>query len=138
MAAPIRCVAFAAAALALAGCCTSPSGCYVADPAIPMAWDGQGARPGDGNGEPRYTSASRAARSRTGITVGPVEDTSGQAALSASKPATERPSSGKSQPLDKAQLDKQWADQQAADQAADARLSKQLQICRNCQPSAGN
>ena len=132
MIAASRCLAFAIAGLALAGCCTSPSGCYVSDPAIPMAWDGQGTRPGDGTGVPQHSAATRAPRKRTGVTVGPVEETPERAVSSANKPASERPASGKSQPLDKAQLDRQWTEQQAADQAADAKLAKQLQICRNC------
>jgi hypothetical protein len=143
MVTPVRCMAFVAAALALAGCCTSGDGCYVADPAIPTAWDGQGTRPGNGTGgEPRHASTSRVARSKTEIIVGPIEDAPGQAALASDKPASRQLQSGKSPsdkaPADKAQLDKQWAQDQAADQAADARLAKQLQICRNCTSPAGN
>jgi hypothetical protein len=143
MVAPLRCIAFVAAALALAGCCTSGNGCYVADPAIPTAWDGQGSRPDDGAvGESRQASRSHRARAKSEVTVGPVEDAPGQAAVASEKPASQQQLSARSPsdktPADKAQLDKQWAQDQAADQAADAKLAKQLQICRNCTSPAGN
>jgi hypothetical protein len=170
MAAFVKTLAFAVAAVALAGCCTSSNGCYVAAPGIPTAWDGdgQGTRPSDGTeAQPSSRpSAKRVARAKTEMIIGPIGNASGQAVEpyygAASETATDRqaptgaqayrspsararsnqarsddPKFDNSQ-FDKAQFDKRWAQDQEADRAADAKLAKQLMICSNCLPPAGN
>src|SRR5258708_24559488 len=72
-----RFIAFVAAAVALAGCCVSSTGCYVPVPGVPTAWDGAGTRPGDG-AEPRRQSTTRIARSKTEIIIGPITDGQGE------------------------------------------------------------
>jgi hypothetical protein len=108
-----RLIVFVLAAGALAGCCASSNGCYVAVPGIPTAWDGAGARPDDG-APPRRQSTARMARSKTEVVIGPIANASGEA-----KPPSEQV----------------WAQQQAADRDADAKLAKRLMICRGCLPA---
>jgi hypothetical protein len=98
---------------ALAGCCASGSGCYVAVPGIPTAWDGTGTPPDDG-ARPRRQITRRLARSKTEIAIGPIANARAEAA-----PRSEQ----------------DWAQQQAADRAADAELAKRLMICRGCLPA---
>src|SRR5258708_35573892 len=106
-----RCIVFVVAAVALAGCCASSSGCYVPLPGVPTAWDGQGSRPGDG-AQPRHP---RVARPKTEIIIGPIADA----------PAEAKP-----------QSEEWWAQKEAADRDADAKLTKRLKICRDCLPPA--
>jgi hypothetical protein len=103
---------FAAAATLLAGCCASSSGCYVAEPGIPTAWDGAGARPDDA-APPRRQSTARMARAKTEVSIAPIANARAEAG-----PSSER----------------DWAEKEAADRDADARLTKQLMICRGCLP----
>jgi hypothetical protein len=106
-----RCIALLFAAIALAGCCMSGSGCYVpVATGGPVAWDGLGSVPaedGAGDYKPR-----RRASPKNEIIVGPLN---GQAAL----PDTQSQTSN-------------WDQQQAADQQADVKLNNQLKICRGC------
>jgi hypothetical protein len=95
-------------------------------PGVPTAWDGQGARPGDGGVEPRQRSTPKVARSNTEIIVGPITNAPKQAASrSFDDPQSETSSA-----------ERRWEQEQAADQQADAKLKKQLMICRNCMPAA--
>jgi hypothetical protein len=112
-----RFIVVALAASALAGCCISGDGCYVPIPGVPTAWDGAGTRPGNGAGAddaPRRQAAARPARSNTEIIIGPITNAREEAA-----PRTEQ----------------EWARKEAADRAADAKLTKQLMICRDCMPA---
>jgi hypothetical protein len=105
-----RLIVFVLAAGALAGCCASSSGCYVAVPGVPTAWDGAGARPDDGAPPPRQ-STTRMARSKTEVVIGPIAN----ARADAEPPSEQR-----------------WAQEAAGDRDADAKLAKQLMICRGC------
>jgi hypothetical protein len=107
-----RFIVFALAALALAGCCASSSGCYVAMPGVPTAWDGDGPRPDDGEAAPRKKSVKRA-RSPAAI-VGALADAHGEVV-----PPTDV-----------------FAAEDAANRDADARLMRKLMICRGCLPPA--
>ena len=100
------------AAAALAGCCASGSGCYVAVPGIPTAWDGTGTPPDD-SARLRRRVTARLARSKAEVAIGSVGSARAEA-----KPRSEQ----------------DWAQQEAADRAADARLARQLMICRGCLP----
>jgi hypothetical protein len=108
-----RFIVFVLAAGALAGCCASSSGCYVAVPGIPMAWDGAGARPDDG-APPRRPSTKRMARSKTEVAIG---------AIANARADAEPPS------------EQGWAQEAAAGRDADAKLAKQIMICRGCLPA---
>jgi hypothetical protein len=121
-----RCIAFAAAAVALAGCCTSSDGCYVAVPGVPTAWDGAGPRPSDGidprdGAPPRRQSAARVARPKPEVILGPITDANGAARTGEAKTPSEK--------------EKDWAQREAADREADAKLARQLMICRDCLPA---
>lgn len=121
-----RFIAFAAAAVALAGCCTSSNGCYAPVPGVPTAWDGAGSRPSDAidprdGMEPRRQTTRRIARPKTEIIVGPITHVQGE----------EKPQPEKTPPSEK-----DWAQKEATDRDADAKLTKQLMICRDCMPSA--
>jgi hypothetical protein len=105
-----KCIAFVFASVALAGCCASGNGCYAPLPGTPIAWDGLGSPPTENE---REYKPKRTPRSNTEIVVGPLNETRAQA-------------DPKSQPQD------QWTQEQAADRDADAKLTKQLMICRNC------
>ena len=113
-----RFIVIALSASALAGCCVSSNGCYVPVPGVPTAWDGAGARPGNGaeayDDAPRRQPRTRTARPKTEIIVGPITNAREEAA-----PHSEQ----------------EWAQREADDRAADARLTKQLMICRDCLPA---
>jgi hypothetical protein len=107
-----KCTTFLFAAFALAGCCVSGNGCYAPLPAgTPIAWDGLGSPPTESEVEHK---PKRTSRPKTKIVVGPLNE------------STAAQTDPKSQSRDS------WAQQQAADQDADAKLTKQLVICRNC------
>ena len=105
-----RSIAFLFVAVALGGCCVSGSGCYSPVPGTPIAWDGLGPAPMENGSEYK---PKRASRPNTEIVVGPLNGTAAQA-------------DPKSEPQDR------WTQEQAADRDADAKLTKQLMICRNC------
>ncbi len=106
-----KCIAFLFAALMLANCCASGSGCAPAA-GSPIAWDGLGPAPTEDTQppEPRPKPRARAGRE---IIVGPLDAA-----------ATERNS--KFQPKDN------WEQQQLADQQDEARLKRKLKICSTC------
>jgi hypothetical protein len=95
-----------------AGCCASGTGCYAPGPGIPIASDGLTAGTSeDGSGhKPKQTSSHKHDHE---IIVGPLKDSSAQ-------------------PESKAQANDRWTQEQSADRDADAKLTKQLLICRNC------
>jgi hypothetical protein len=105
-----RCIALLVAALTLANCCASGSGCAPAA-GSPVAWDGLGTAPTEET-QP-LELRPKPARAKREIIVGPLDAA-----------ASERNS--KVQPKD------DWEQQQAADQDDEARLKRKLMICRNC------
>jgi hypothetical protein len=127
----VRLVVFMLGAIALAGCCMSGSGCYVATDGPLSAWDGRGTGPDDKpppqeeamtpepSMPPARQSKTRMSQSKMDMTIGPITRTRGEAR-----------SEGKSR------SDQDYAEQQAADQEADAALARKLIICRDCAPSA--
>ena len=106
----LKCIAFLFAAVALASCCVSGNGCYTSSPGTPIAWDGLGSLPAVNETEPK---PKRTSRPKTEIVVGPPNEASAQV-------------DPKSQSQDR------WTQDQAADRDADAKLTKQMMICRNC------
>jgi hypothetical protein len=104
-----KCVAFLVAALMLANCCASGSGC-APTASIPVAWDGLGPAPTDDAlpPEPQPKQHARAKRDVSTLDAG----------------SSER---NRAQPKD------EWEQEQAADQADEARLKRKLMICRDCQ-----
>jgi hypothetical protein len=106
----LKCIAFLFAAVALASCCVSGNGCYTSLPGTPIAWDGLGSLPTVNETEPK---PKRTSRPKTEIVVGPLNEKSAQV-----------------DPKSQAQV--RWTEDQAADRDADAKLNKQLMICRNC------
>jgi hypothetical protein len=107
-----RLIVFVMAAGALAGCCASSRGCYVAVPGIPTAWDGTGTPPDDG-ARPRRQMTGRMARSKAEVAIGPIANARAEAGP-------------RSEP--------DWPQHEGADREADAKLAKQLMICRGCLP----
>jgi hypothetical protein len=99
------------ASFALAGCCLSGNGCYAPLTETPVAWDGLGSAPTENGDE--YKPKRNSSRKHE-IIVGPLNDTAAQ-----------------SDHL-KSQSNDRWATEQAANREADAKLTKQLMICRNC------
>jgi hypothetical protein len=109
----LKYIALFVAMAGLAGCCASGTGCYVPSPGIPIASDGLTVGTSEDRSEytPKPTSSSH--KRVHEIIVGPLTD-----------------SSAGSDP--KAQANDRWTQEQAADRDADAKLTKQLLICRNC------
>jgi hypothetical protein len=105
-----KCIAFLVAALVLANCCASGSGCGVT-PGGPVAWDGLGSAP---------TEETRAIEPRPNKMRAKKEIVSGP--LDAAEPQQDS----------KVQTRTTWEQQQAANQSEDMRLRRKLTICRNC------
>jgi hypothetical protein len=104
-------IAFLVAALMLANCCASGSGCAPAA-GTPVAWDGLGPAPTEEAQSPEARPKPQA-RAKREIAVGPLDvAATGQ--------------NSRFQPRD------EWERQQAADQADDAKLKRKLMICRTC------
>jgi hypothetical protein len=108
----LKWIALFFAIVALAGCCASGNGCSTAGSGIPIASDGLtvGASQDSSEYEPKRTSSHKHDHE---IIVRPLKDSSAQ-------------------PDPKAQANDRWTQEQAADRDADAKLTKQLLICRNC------
>jgi hypothetical protein len=108
----LKWIALLFAIATLAGCCASGTGCYAPVPGIPIASDGLTAGTSEDPGEdkPKRTSLHKHDHK---IIVGPLKDSSAQ-------------------PDSKTQANDRWTQEQAADRNADAKLTKQLLICRNC------
>jgi hypothetical protein len=96
----------------LAGCCASGTGCYAPVPGIPYASDGLTVGTSEDSSQHKLKRTSLH-KPRHEIIVGPLKDSSGEADS-------------------KAQGNDRWTQDQAADREADAKLTKQLLICRNC------
>jgi hypothetical protein len=119
-----RLIVLLVAGTALSGCCMSGTGCSGPTAAGgPIAWDGLGEAPtaNDEPGEQKRPKRRTAARNRE-IILGPLNDAS-------PKDATSRDSLPKSDA--KAQYDA-WTRLPNEDPEADAKLARQLKICRNC------
>lgn len=100
-------IALVFAAIALAGCCTSETGCYTPVAGSPAEWDGLNEPPND-EAPPKKTPRQKKERA---VGSQPEEDTQ----------AVSRP-----------QTKEEWEQQQAADRADEARLTKKLKICTGC------
>jgi hypothetical protein len=107
----LKCIAFLAAALMLAGCCALGNGC-APESGAPIAWDGLDSAPATDT-QPVEPQPKKHARAKREIIVGPLDAA-----------ATEQ--NRKVQPKDR------WEQEQAADQADEMRLKRKLMICRNC------
>jgi len=95
-------------AVTLAGCCASGVGCNAPASGAPVAWDGLGSVPAENTiGDGSATTESAAVEHK-------------KVRRSAARVDT------------KSQTGDQFEQQQAGDQNADAKLNKQLRICRNC------
>ena len=121
-----RLIVLFVAGIALSGCCLSGTGCSAPTAAGgPIAWDGLGEAP-TANGEPageteKHPKRKTAARNRE-IILGPLNDASPKDA--ASKESLPKADA-------KAQYDA-WTRLPNEDPEADAKLARQLKICRNC------
>jgi hypothetical protein len=108
----LKCAAFLFAAVALAGCCASGTGCYAPLSGSPVAGDGQGPAT-TGSVQAAEFRPRKISRPKKEIVAGPIGDV---------------PAEPKSPAKD------EWEQQEAADRADEARLAKQLIICRGCSP----
>jgi hypothetical protein len=106
----LKCMAFLVAALVLANCCISGSGCG-APPGSPVAWDGLVAAPAEDT-KPIELRPNKPRAKRESI-GGPRESAGAQ-------------QNGKVQPRDS------WEQQQATDKDEEIRLKRKLIICSNC------
>jgi hypothetical protein len=111
-----KCIAFLFGAVALAGCCASSNGCYAPLPGTPTAWDGLGPAPTEVDQATEYRP-NKNARPKE-IVIGPIGDL----------------------PVEPPKLDAKeaWTQREASDRADEAKLKKQLMICRNCLPATAN
>jgi hypothetical protein len=113
----LKCIGLLAAALMLTGCCVSGIGCApMAGSSVagsPGAWDGLATAPTEDAQPPEPRKPARAKRE---IIVGPLD------AVPAGRD-------------NKVQSTDQWAQQQVADKDEEARLKRQLVICRGCATS---
>ena len=105
-----RSIAFLFAAVALAGCCVSGNGCYAPLPGTPTPWDGLDPAPTGTAAQATEYRPRKIARPKNEIIIGPIGDV----------------------PVEPPKPQEAWAQQDAADRADEAKLKKQLMICRNC------
>src|SRR5438105_904567 len=103
-----RLIVFVLAAVALAGCCASGTGCPVSLPPDLATSDGLVASPDDGM-PPAEPSIGKTGRSKAAMMTDPGME-----------------------PRRDARAKRSFAEQDAADQAADAELSRHLKICTGC------
>src|ERR1700722_5298705 len=99
-------IAFVFAAIALAGCCTSGTGCYAPVAGSPAEWDGINESPDD-------EAPKKTPRRKKEMAV-------------ASQPK------GDTRVVSRPQTKEGWEQQEAADRADEARLTKKLKICNGC------
>jgi hypothetical protein len=102
-----RCIALFLASL-LAGCCASGVGCNAPTAGGPVAWDGLGVLPAENAAADSASMGSDSGKRKRIRQIATQTDSI--------------PSTGGDK----------YEQEQAADRAADARLNKQLRICRNC------
>jgi hypothetical protein len=108
-----RSIAFLFAAVALAGCCVSGNGCYAPLPGTPTAWDGLDPAPTETAAQATEYRPRKIVRPKNEIVIGSLGDV----------------------PVEPPKPQEAWAQQEAADRADEAKLKKQLVICRNCLPA---
>jgi hypothetical protein len=94
------------AAIALAGCCTSGTGCYTPAAGSPAEWDGLNEPPND-------EAPKKPPRRKKEMAV-------------ASQP------NGDTHVVSRPKTKEEWEQQEAADRADEARLTKKLKICTGC------
>ena len=129
-----RLIILLVAGTALSGCCMSGTGCSTPTAAGgPIAWDGLGQAPAanDEPGEQQRPKRRTASRHRE-IILGPLNDASPKESASrdtAYRDTASRDSGAKSDA--KSQYDA-WTRLPNEDPEADAKLARQLKICRNC------
>jgi hypothetical protein len=111
----LKCTAILFVVGTLTGCCVSGSGCYAPLPGMPTAWDGLGSAPAENTAAPEYQPRKKA-RAKKEIIIGPIGDVAAE-------------------PNPSPEAKDAWAQQEAADRADEAKLTKQLTICRNCLPA---
>jgi hypothetical protein len=99
-------IAFVFTAIALAGCCTSGTGCDTPVASSPAEWDGLA--------EPPHDEA-------------PKKDPRRKKEM-----AVVAQQKGDTQIVSRPQTKEEWERQQAADRADEARLTKKLKICTGC------
>jgi hypothetical protein len=104
-----RSIVFLFAAVALAGCCVSGNGCDAPLPGTPTAWDGLDPAPAETAAQATEYRPRKIARPKNEIIIGPLGDV----------------------PAEPPRPQEAWA----ADRADEAKLKKQLMICRNCLPA---
>ena len=108
-----RSIALLFAGFALTGCCASGTGCNTPTPGVPLAWDGLGEAPTANDGQGGENLLKRRVARNHEIIVGPLTETPPQ-------------SDAKSRSED------QWTLLPAEDRDADAKLARQIKICRDC------
>jgi hypothetical protein len=112
-----RLIALLIAGTALTGCCATGTGCNTPSPGAPIAWDGLGEAP-TANDEPgeEKRPKRRTARNRE-IILGPL---------------SESPPKQTSTGSDTRSRHEEWTRLPTEDAEADAKLARQLKICRGC------
>jgi hypothetical protein len=127
----LKWLAFLVAALMLAGCCALGNGC-APEAGAPIAWDGLGSAPGT-DAPPVELQPAKRTRAKKEIILGPL-DAAETEQNGKTQPNTQSKDQPKGQPKaqSKTQPKGQWEQQQAVDQEEDARLRRQLMICRTC------
>ena len=110
-------MALLVAGVALSGCCVSGTGCNAPVAGAPIAWDGLGEAP-TANAEPgeEKRPKRRTARNQE-IIVGPLNN------------APPRETSTKAEAKSRYE---EWTRLPNEDPEADAKLARQIKICRNC------
>ena len=125
----IRLIALFIAGTALTGCCATGSGCNTPVPGAPIAWDGLGEAPtanaeeGEENRPKRRTARNRE------IILGPlIEGPSKESSVQTSVQTSAQTSTRS----DATAQHEEWTRLPTEDAEADAKLARQLKICRGC------
>ncbi|MGJ4925941.1 hypothetical protein ACQR1I_11530 [Bradyrhizobium sp. HKCCYLS2038] len=132
----LRCATLLAAALTLANCCMSGTGCSgpMASASAPAAEPAMAAAPKVVTAQPVAAEADwdgRVASSETDTEMVMEPDVGG--ARKGGKRRDSRVDAMSSQSTGRGRMS--WEDEQAADLADEARLKQKLTICRNCGPN---
>jgi hypothetical protein len=115
----LKWLALLVAAFMLAGCCALGNGC-APESGAPVAWDGLGSAPASDTPPVELHPAKRT-QAKKEIILGPLD-----AAGAEQNDKTQPKAQSKAQPKG------QWEQEQATDQEEDAKLKRQLMICRSC------
>jgi hypothetical protein len=114
----LKFIALFVAGAALSGCCVSGTGCYAPTPGVPIAWDGLGEAPtanGEQGGEVKPKRRTTA-RNRE-IILGPLNEAPPKETATKSNARSDYDA---------------WTRLPNEDPEADAKLKRQLKICRDC------